>query len=131
MSARIARVGHALDAAPELVLAPLDEVLDEQRDVLAALAQRRKLDREHREPVVEVLAEAPSAIARSRSRLVAATIRTSTLRVRVPPTRSNSPSCSTRSSLACTRRHLADLVEEQRAAVGQLEAPGFDATSRP
>ena len=36
-----------------------------------------------------------------RSRLVAAMTRTSTRRLRVPPTRSNSRSCSTRSSLAC------------------------------
>jgi hypothetical protein len=33
--------------------------------------------------------------------LVAATMRTSTRSVRLPPTRSNSPSCSTRSSFAC------------------------------
>ena len=35
------------------------EVLGEQRDVPAALAQRRHVQRDHREPVEEVLAEAP------------------------------------------------------------------------
>ena len=40
----------------------------------------------------------------------------------LPPTRSTSRSCSTRSSLACSaQRQLADLVEEQGAAVGLLE----------
>ena len=45
---------------------------------------------------------APRRTAPRRSRFVAATTRTSTLRVRVPPTGSNSPSCSTRRSLPCS-----------------------------
>ena len=54
---------------------------------------------------------------------MAATMRTSTWIVSVPPTRSNSPSCSTRRSLAwVTGEQVADLVEEEGAAVGQLEA---------
>ena len=54
---------------------------------------------------------------------MAATSRTSTLIVFVPPRRSNSCSCSTRSSLGCSsERDVADLVEEQRPLVGQLEA---------
>ena len=49
--------------------------------------------------------------------------RTSTRMVSVPPTRSNSRSWSTRSSLICVAgEQVADLVEEDRAAVGQLEA---------
>ena len=41
----------------------------------------------------------------------------------MPPSRWNSRSSSTRSSLAWTRRrHLADLVEEEHAAVGLLDA---------
>ena len=56
--------------------------------------------------------------------MVAATTRTSTFSVRVPPSRSNACSCSTRSSFTWVPlRQVADLVEEQRAAVGQLEAP--------
>ena len=56
-----------------------EEVLDQQRDVLAPLAQRRQRERDDVQPVVEVLAEAPVArSASSRSRLVAATTRTST-----------------------------------------------------
>ena len=53
---------------------------------------------------------------------MAAISRTSTPIVRVPPTRSNSRSWSTRSSLICIDGgHLAHLVEEERAAVRQLE----------
>ena len=35
-------------------------MLGQHQDVLAALAQRRQREREHGEPVIEVLAEAPS-----------------------------------------------------------------------
>ena len=48
--------------------------------------------------------------------------RTSTLIVRADPSRSTSPSCSTRSTLACVfGAHVADFVEEDRAAIGLLE----------
>ena len=43
----------------------------------------------------------PRSISSSRSLLVAAMTRTSTLIVRADPSRSTSPSCSTRSTLAC------------------------------
>ena len=46
-----------LGAAPVLGGEPAEEVLGEQRDVLAALAQRRDPHLDHVEPVVEVLAE--------------------------------------------------------------------------
>jgi hypothetical protein len=56
--------------------------------------------------------------------LVAATTRTSTLRAWVPPTRSISRSAA-RAALACAvQRQVADLVEEQGAAIGPLEAAG-------
>ena len=47
---------------------------------------------------------APEATARRRSRPAAQTKRTSTSRVRVPPTRSNFRSSTTRRSLACSPR---------------------------
>src|SRR5216117_265801 len=57
------------------------------------------------------------------TRLVAATTRTSTwISDLPPPTRRKLPSWSTRSSLACVLESIRDLVQEQRAAVGQLEA---------
>ena len=69
------------------------------RDVLAAIAQRRQHDRETRSAGSRGRSgSCPSRTAASRSRLVAAITRTSTRLVRDDPTRSNSPSCSTRSS---------------------------------
>ena len=53
------RVGDALDLLPEPRVVALQEELGELRDVLGALAQRRQLDRDDVDPVVEVLAEAP------------------------------------------------------------------------
>ena len=119
-----------LEVALELAALALHEMRRQERDVVAAFAQRNGIDREHVEPEIEVLAEAaaprPPAL---RSRLVAAITRTSTVRVCVSPTRSKLLSCSTRSSFPCSvERHLGDLVEEQRAAVGQLEAA--DAVAR-
>ena len=55
--ARGAMVGGGLPGWRELV----QEVLQQQRQVAAPLAQRRDLDVEHVEPVVEVLAEPPLA----------------------------------------------------------------------
>ena len=56
---------------------------------------------------------------------MAAMTRTSTVRARSSPTGRTSPSCSTRSSFACAeQRELADLVEQERAAVGLAEQAG-------
>jgi hypothetical protein len=97
-------------------------MIDEQRDVLAARAQRGRRDRDDVEAVEQVLAEAARCTSARRSLLVAATMRTSARTVS-PPTGSYSPSCSTRRSFTCTeRRELADLVEEERAPRGAREA---------
>ena len=82
------------------------------------------VERHDVEAIEEILTKrCPPRRAASRSRLVAAIRRKSTRTGRVPPTRSNSRSCSARSSLACSvERQLADLVEEKRAAVGQLRS---------
>jgi hypothetical protein len=80
------------------------------------------LEGDHVEPEEQVLAEAALRISSPSFLLVAAITRTSTVTDVVPPTGSSFCSCSTRSTLACgLQRHVADLVEEQRAAVGQLE----------
>ena len=90
---------------------------------LAPLAQRRQRDRKHVQAVVEIAAEPAAADFLGRSRLVAAMTRTSTSTMRGLPSRSTWPSCSTRSSLRLElERQLADLVEEDGAAVRQLEA---------
>ena len=92
------------DAAPSAKPARgrLDEVLGQQRDVLAALAQRRDLDREHVEPVEQV--RRGSGPPRPPPRGRGSWRRRSARRpcaAASPPTRSNSFSWSTRRSLAC------------------------------
>ena len=93
-------------------------------DVVAALAQRRDRDREDRQPEVEVLAELPlghrAASGRGWSRRRRARRPCSDC---VPPTRSKLLLLEHAQQLGLQReRQLADLVEEQRAAVRQLEA---------
>ena len=100
----------------------LHEEMDQQRDVLAPLAQRRDvivtpLMRKYRSSRNFFSATISSSL-----RLVALIRRTSTLIGSLEPRRTTSPFSSTRSSLACMARHVADLVHEQRAAVGVLEA---------
>ncbi len=110
---------------PRVVLAAeeIHEVPHEQRDVLAAAraaAARGSGSRSggSRGPRGSV----PFSISSSRFLFVAAMTRTSTLIVRAEPSRSTSPSCSTRSTLACVfGAHVADFVEEDRAAIGLLE----------
>ena len=64
----------------------------------------------------------PAATSASMSALVADRMRTSTRRVRDDPRRSNSPAGDHAQQLGLLRRrHVRDFVEEQRAAVGQLE----------
>ena len=65
----------------------------------------------------------PAVTSALRSALVAEISRTLTLRVFDDPSRSNSPVSMTRSSFGLlAERHVGDLVEEERAAVGELEA---------
>ena len=81
---------------------------------------------EHAQPVVEVAPEraAPRPCAQ-RSRLTAATTRTSTRRSALPPSGRTSRSWTTRRSFAWSdERQVLDLVEEERAAVGELEHAG-------
>ena len=108
-----------LDAASGARARVLQEGLDQQRECLRAV--RAAPARGSRSRSAGRTGPAGSAVrdtSRSRSTLVAATTRTSTLTMRLPPTGRTSPSCSTRSSLTCSAgRRLADLVEEHGAAV--------------
>ena len=80
----------------------LEEVLHEQRDVVLALAQRRQLHGDDVQAVEQSpRGTCPRPSSRCRSTLVAAMMRTSTLIVSTPPSRMNSRSWITRSSLAC------------------------------
>jgi hypothetical protein len=73
------------------------------------------------EPVVEIRAERAAANAFERSRWVAEMMRASIGTISVEPTGRTLRPCRERNSLACRRRHVADLIEEQRAALGCLE----------
>ncbi len=78
---------------------PAQEKFSQPGDVFPAVAQRGEQDGKDVQAVEEVFAESPLATSSMRSRLVAAMMRTSTFMVRLPPTRSNSPSWIIRSSL--------------------------------
>ena len=103
------------------------EVGEQRRDVLRPLAERRNVEPDDVEPVVEVGAELAAAPPPAPAAWpVAARTRTSIFLDSRPPSRRISPSSSTRSSLACSaERQVADLVEQQGAAVGQLEQAGL------
>ena len=75
------------------------------------------------EPVVQVLAELPLVDASCQVAVGGGDDAHVDLDVSLPPTRSNSPLLQHAQQLRLhRRRHVADLVEEERAAVGQLEA---------
>ena len=97
------RVGReALDLAAVLLGVLGEQGLGDDEHVVAALAQRRQVEVDHVEAVVEVLAEVAGLRSRSsRSRLVAATTRMSTFSGLVSPTLSTTRSCSARSSFTC------------------------------
>ena len=68
----------------------------------------------------------PAPAPARRSRLVAAIRRTSTLTVFVPPSRSNSRSCSTRNNFTCVTGGTSPISSrKQRALVGQFELAGL------
>ena len=117
----LARVARARRASPNL----LQEMLHEQRHVVLAIAQRRHVHGNHGEPVEQILAERALGHHPCQVVLVAAMMRTSTL---------TTPGVAEALHLAALddaqqlhlqrRRHGADFVEEERAAVGFLEAAG-------
>src|SRR5580704_10439218 len=86
------------DFFSRLLRMALHEVLDQHRNVLFPLPERRHVDREDIQPVKEVTPEHASSDGGSKSRFVAAITRTSTGMTRLPPTRSNWRSWRTRSN---------------------------------
>ena len=118
-----------LDA--ELARALGEEMARQQRNVLAPLAQARQPQADHVEPVVEVLAEGALAHARLEvlvrggdhahvglQRLVAA----DAVEVAVGE--------HAQQARLQVGRHVADLVEEERAALGLLEPAAAHAPAR-
>ena len=122
--ARDRRVGQALALDAELARALLQEEARERRDVLGALAQRRQAQADHVEAVEEVLAKGARLDALlevlvrrgdhahvALHRIVAADA------IELPVGQ------DAQQPRLQVERHVADLVEEERAAVGLLEAP--------
>ena len=103
----------------------LQEEIGEQRNLVAPVAQRRHLNADHVQPEEQVLAECPVATDCSRSRLVAAMIRTSTWTSCLPPRRENSPSCSTCRSLACSGGLISLISSRKIVPCGELELAGL------
>ena len=103
-----------------------DEVLGEARDVFAPLAQRRILDREDAEPIKQILAEAAGddlvfqvAIGRGDDAHI------DLARARVADALDFLLLQNAQQLGLHRERHFADLIEEKRAAIGQLEAAGL------
>ena len=119
---RLGHAGHALAAAGGRFS---HQVVDEQRDVLAPLAQRREVDGHHLQPVVEVLAEASG---RDRPPEVAVG-GSDDPDVHLPPLRpahgADLVLLEDAQELGLERRRdVPDLVEEDRAAVRLREQTG-------
>jgi hypothetical protein len=115
---------HPLEGLLELAVVQTHEMLDERRNVLAALAKRRDLHADDVQPIKEIVAEAPflhclvealirggddahlhfDRVARADGKDLLLLDRTQELHLQV-------------------ERQVADLVEEDRAAAGALEKP--------
>ena len=102
VSSTLERVGREAQRPARAAADVREEVLGDEGDVLRPLAQRRKVDRDDAQAVVEVLPEAPRP-----DRLQQVLVRRGddprvrSLRGALSPTRSNCRSCRTRRSLTC------------------------------
>ena len=98
----------------------------QRQHVLAPLAQRRELDRDHVQAEEEILAEAAGRRPRRAARGWSPRRRARRPRRGcVPPTRSTSPSCSTRSSFAWKSRLISPISSRKSVPpCGALEAAG-------
>src|SRR6266513_6230065 len=119
---RLVRESLRLDA--ELVRAHPEKVACEQRNVLRALAQARQPQANHVQPVKQVLAE--GALAHALLQVLVrggddAHVRLHLLVAADAVERAVGEHAQEPRLQLC--RHVADLVEEQRAALGLLEAP--------
>jgi hypothetical protein len=115
--------GAASVAAAQLV----EGAVREPRDVRgAALAQRRELEREYGEPVVEVLAEAPGPDGGPQVDVGRGDDPDVDLELARAAEAAEAPRVQHGEQLGLhLGREVADLVEEERAAVGQLEQPAL------
>ena len=101
----------------------LNEVLHQHREIPAARAQRRDLEIERVDPVVEILAEQPVGDARAQVAVGRRDDAHVDLHRVVAAERLDRPLLQHAQQLGLRRqRQLRDLVQEQRAAVRGLEA---------
>ena len=114
---------NPVDALAVLLGVAAEEEARERRDVLAPIAQRRDLDRDHVEAVEEVFAESPFGDARPQVAVGRGDDADVDLERLVAADALERPLLQEAKELHLRRRRdLADLVEEERAAVGLLEA---------
>ncbi len=100
----------------------VEEVLSHRRISCGRSRSAGTEDRHHADAVVKAIASLPCATIACRSRFVAEATRTVTQITCSPPTRWNSPSCSTTQQFSLRiRMQIADLIQEQRPVVGQFE----------
>src|SRR5690606_2228942 len=117
--------GLGLDAAEGSVVLLTElanELVDQQRNVLATLAERRQLDEEHVEPVIQVSTELPQLHLVAKA-LVRRRDDPDVHPDRVFPTHAPELALLQHTQQLRLRgeRHLPDLVEKDRAGVRQLE----------
>jgi hypothetical protein len=105
---------------------PLEARERQQRDVLGALAQRGDRDRDHVEPIEQVAAEAPRLDLRLQVAVGGGDDAHIDLHRRVAAHRTHLAVLEHAQELPLEPdAHVADLVEEERAAVGLLEQAAF------
>ena len=103
----------------------VEEMAGEGQDVLAAVTEWRECDLDRVDAEQQILAEPAAVTSSRRSALVAAMMRTSTRFVRDDPTRSTSPRLQHAEQLGLLAHgDIGDLVEKERAPVGELETAG-------
>ena len=112
------------DRRPAVGFAAPHEIVDQRGQVVAALAQRRHDDRKHVEPEKQILAE----FARAGARLEIAmsgreNADVGTALLAAADALENALLENAQQLHLHVDAHVADLVQEQRAAVGELEAP--------
>ena len=112
----------ARGAIPAPLVSCADEVRDERRNVLAPLAQRRHVNGHHVEAVVQILAEASrrdlrlDVLVRRREHA-----HVDLHRLRAADARHHAVLQHAQHLRLRGEAHVADLVEEERAAIGLLE----------
>ena len=90
------------------------KIARQQRDVFAALAQRRQFKIKNVQAIKEILAQLSFFDGRAGERLVAATTRTDTGMFALPPMRRICPSSSTRKNFGCTSGAISVISSRNR-----------------